>query len=390
MNIPVRKRFLRALAGTVSARPWWFVIGGVAAAVAALAYAQHSLQFQSSRNDLLGHKGEYIRLLENYKREFDGDDDFVIVVEGESPLRNREAVDALAKALVARESGSSPAGAGGERTFQAADVFYRLNFDALRPRLLYFLEAEQLDAIRKALRDAQPLLAISQNKPRLDTFLDVMTAMVTRIGSVDETRRRQMEGFLPTLGHIVTRMAEFRPDADPWGTVSPWFGALVGPALTGEAAAQLRWRGYNVYRDGRVFVMTVRPSTDSASNKTEAHAEMIARLRRAIEKVRAAFPQQRISLTGEPVLGHDEMMTARDDTERATWLTVLLVGALFAWSFREMLRPLLALAATLLVVALSLGLATLTVGHLNIITVTVAVMIVGLGMDLGIQLIARY
>ena len=390
MSVSTRERILGSLAKAVSARPWWFVIGGLAAALAALGYAQHSLEFKSSRHDLLGHEGECFHLLENYTQEFDGEDDLVIVVEGDSPVRNREAVDALAAALVAREGGPSTSTAGGEIRFQSADVFYRLDFDALRPRLLYFLSVEELDTIRKSVREARPLLAIMQNKPRLDTFLDVMTAMVTRIDAMDETRRRQMEAFLPTLSRIITRMAEFRPDADSWGTVSPWFGALISPALTGDAAAQVRWRGYNVFRDGRLFVMTIRPSFSPASGKAESQAAVIAGVRHAIEKVRRRFPQQRISLTGEPVLGHDEMNTARNDTERAMWLTVILVGALFSWSFREMLRPLLAVVATLVVVALSLGLATLTVGHLNIITVTMAVMIVGLGMDLGIQLIARY
>ena len=37
-----------------------------------------------------------------------------------------------------------------------------------------------------------------------------------------------------------------------------------------------------------------------------------------------------------------------------------------------------------------MGYATLSVGHLNMITVTFAVMILGLGIDLGIQFIARY
>jgi hypothetical protein len=63
---------------------------------------------------------------------------------------------------------------------------------------------------------------------------------------------------------------------------------------------------------------------------------------------------------------------------------------LFSLSFREVLRPLLAVGCMLIVLAASMGYATLTIGHLNMITVTFAVMILGLGIDLGIQFIARY
>ncbi len=90
------------------------------------------------------------------------------------------------------------------------------------------------------------------------------------------------------------------------------------------------------------------------------------------------------------MLDYDEMRESESDATKATVLTLVLICILFAVSFRELLRPVLAVGCMMIVLAVSMGYATLSVGHLNMITVTFAVMILGLGIDLGIQFIARF
>ena len=48
------------------------------------------------------------------------------------------------------------------------------------------------------------------------------------------------------------------------------------------------------------------------------------------------------------------------------------------------------IASMAIVLAVCMGYTTLAVGHLDMITVTFAIMILGLGIDLGIQFVARY
>src|SRR5258707_11706473 len=84
------------------------------------------------------------------------------------------------------------------------------------------------------------------------------------------------------------------------------------------------------------------------------------------------------------------MLQSRKDATKATALTFVLICVLFVAGFREVLRPLMAVVTMLIVLAGCMGYATLSVGHLNMITVTFNVMILGLGIDLGIQFIARY
>jgi len=60
------------------------------------------------------------------------------------------------------------------------------------------------------------------------------------------------------------------------------------------------------------------------------------------------------------------------------------------FGFRDWLRMLLSVCCLIMVIGITMGYTTLTIGHLNIITITFAVMILGLGEDLGVQFISRY
>ena len=63
---------------------------------------------------------------------------------------------------------------------------------------------------------------------------------------------------------------------------------------------------------------------------------------------------------------------------------------MFFFAYGEVSRPLLALVALLASVVVSLGVTTVTIGHLNIISQAFIVMLLGLGIDFGIQFLGRY
>lgn len=74
----------------------------------------------------------------------------------------------------------------------------------------------------------------------------------------------------------------------------------------------------------------------------------------------------------------------------ATLITLALITIMFFFAYGEVSRPLLALVALLASVVVSLGVTTVTIGHLNIISQAFIVMLLGLGIDFGIQFLGRY
>src|SRR5262249_23022960 len=119
--------------------------------------------------------------------------------------------------------------------------------------------------------------------------------------------------------------------------------------------------------------------------------------RRAIEAVRGAiaklkpdFPTIQAGVTGGPALSNDEMSSAFHDSEIATMLAFALTLFVMTVAFVQVGKPLLMLGVLALSVAWSMGITTLTVGHLSIFSVMFISIVIGIGIDYGIYFLFRY
>ncbi len=271
----------------------------------------------------------------------------------------------------------------------ASDIYSHVPLDAFEPWYLYYLTVDELHRVATAVTEFKRLVSMLQQDPRLSQFYEAMSLMLEDMSVANAAEQADMKAFIPTLSRITAGMAVVATDQSPDASESsPWAAAFFDDEVLAQVEDEMRGQGYQMFLNGRMFVALVHPR--GLADAGVAHGATIAKLRRILNDVRETFPDVQISLTGEPVLDHDEMQSSQQHALRATLLTLGLIAALFAVGFHELLRPLLAVVSMVLVVVISLGYATLTVGHLNLITVTFAVMILGLGIDLGIQFIARY
>lgn len=114
------------------------------------------------------------------------------------------------------------------------------------------------------------------------------------------------------------------------------------------------------------------------------------RLREIREKLKAEFPAITLGFTGWPVLQADEMETTNRDMTLATIIALIGILIIFVLAFRNPLHPLLAMAALLIGLAITYGFTTLTIGHLNILSIVFVLIIIGIGIDFGIHMVSRY
>lgn len=386
----VRRNFLAVVSVALCRAPWAFVGIGAALAVVAGVYAARQLEFKTSRNDLIGRDSEYWRLYSRYAEEFGAEEDYLIVVESGRPDRNRAAVDALARQLVAPANNPSPADSPQAQQFTTADVFHRVNYEALEPWFLYYLPVADLTQIAGSLQDFNQLVTLLQQNPRLATFFDAMNQMLEQMATATGEQRLRMDAFLPTITAIVQQLGAADGSAEKWRLLSPWANAFFSEAMVSEAEQQMKWEGYHVFRNGQTYVILVHPRLGGGISAPDHHAATVPKLRRIIGAARQQFPDIQLSLTGEPVLDNDEMDVSQRDATRSAALTLVLMAIVIVFGFRDWLRMLLSIGCLILVIAMTMGYATLVIGHLNIITITFAVMILGLGEDLGVQFISRY
>lgn len=74
----------------------------------------------------------------------------------------------------------------------------------------------------------------------------------------------------------------------------------------------------------------------------------------------------------------------------ASLVSMIGVGLLFVAGFGGVRHALLANAILLVGMAWAFGYVTLSVGHLNILSITFTVTLIGIGIDFGVYYVARY
>jgi hypothetical protein len=370
------------------------VIAGILLAVVSSFYAVGRLEFKTSQNDLIGRNSEYWRVYSEYAREFRSEEDYIIVVESDQPERNRAVVDALVSGLLAATNNPAPGDSPIAQLFKPGDLYYRVDLQAFQPWFLYYLSLEDLNC----LKDFPQLVFVLEHQPNIAGFLHVANESLMQLGLAGPEREKCTWGFVPMMTTVVKQVGDLAAAQAPGEWHSPWMQAFVGPEDSEKAEEQMKWQGYQTFRGGRMFLLLIHPRLGKET-ADEHHEATIPKIRRIMSQAGQQFPGVGINLTGEPVLNYDEMRQSQSDATKATMLTAVLLFLLYAVTFPRMMRISRLLAFTLVAVLISsmavvlavcLGYTTLAVGHLNMITVTFAIMILGLGIDLGIQFIARY
>lgn len=354
---------LAALARAVARYRPWFLAGHVVLAALAVFYTVRHLQFDTRRGNLVGENLRYHRNFLQFRAEFPKPDDLVVVIESEDPEANRQFAERLAARLEAEPG-----------LFHR--VFYKGDLKLLGNKALHFLSSEQLRQLRDQLEHYRPFLETVAQTTNLVSLFDQVNTWFRTARSAPEDRQQALLEALPALETILAQARDclHRPGLPPSPGVAALFNA-GNEALHAE---------YLAYDGGRLFLVTTYPPS------VELEGAAITRLRQLVEETRWEVPGVNVGITGEPVLEWDEMRQSQRDTARASLVAFVLCAAIFIIGYRETGRPLKAMACLLVGVAHTLGFATATVGHLNILTITFVPILVGLAIDFGIHLVTRY
>ena len=113
-------------------------------------------------------------------------------------------------------------------------------------------------------------------------------------------------------------------------------------------------------------------------------------LRETVAAVKADFRDINAGVTGQKALDEDEKNLAMRDIGLATILSLIGLAVLLIVFWRGIIRPLLAVAVLVIALCVTFGLTTLFIGHLNLLSVTFAPMLLGLGIDYAVHWFARY
>lgn len=102
------------------------------------------------------------------------------------------------------------------------------------------------------------------------------------------------------------------------------------------------------------------------------------------------YPDFRFERTGMTAVGRDEMDSVGPMTTVITLLALVCVFVLLIWNFRSVMTPILTLLPIMAGIIWSLGVITLALGQLNLFTVMIMVILLGLGIDFSIHIATRF
>jgi hopanoid biosynthesis associated RND transporter like protein HpnN len=333
----------------------WVTLFALALSGASFFYAAGNLGINTSTGDMISKDVPYRLGWEDFKRAFPVlGDSIVVVVDGDSADIAEDSAAALATRLNAEKE------LFGDVYWPGSDPFFRRNG-------LLYLSRDELTTLTDRLADAQPLLARLITDNSLRGLMEILTEAVDEVVKGTETG-----GGLVRLFDAMA--ATFEAETMGRRRYLGWQEVMSGDA--GEAGDRRRIIIVQaVERQGELLLGT----------------GAIARIR-ALSGELGLVPANgvRVRLTGSVPLDYEELLSAAKGAANAAIISVILVALLLFAGLRSPRLVLVTLATLLMGLVWTAAFATLTVGHLNLISVGFAVLFVGLGVDFGIHFALRY
>ena len=337
------------------------------------------LTFKTGRGDLVSKDLPYVKLYKDYRKHFKDLEGMVIVAEGGTTTRMAQFSENLASRLKSYPDLFSK-------------IIYKFDTSYFRSRFLLYLDPEDLKSMQKKLEDHRDFIETVNASPGLNPLINqinneisfgmVDSLMVDFLGDDenDEEENKKDENDLKLLIKILEEMNGSLENN--YHYQSPW------QSLFNSNEESLRDKGYLVSKNEKLLFILVVPNEDETS--FTGYKDSVYFARDLIAEVKKDFPEIEVGLTGEDVISTDEMITTQQDVELASKIALSGVSLLFIIAFRGIVKPLLAVLSLLVALAWSLGFTSLTVGHLNILSVVFTTILIGLGIDFGIHILERY
>ena len=353
----------------------WAVLAGVAAAL----LGTYGLRIDTSRTNMVSEDNPDQARYQQFLRDFGAALSVVVVIEGDDVEQNRRYADELATALRAAPL--------------VGEVVNRIHSDAFRRwALLYADEGRIRDVARlgRALRD----LAGSGEHPPivLAGLAGVFSELNALFGRLEEG---DTEGLAPLsdLGESET--------AGPRGGLEDVFGVLV------EALRKPDWtelalvrktddgaleragadeKGYLAAEGGRLMLLFVQPETSNDEAST------LIRFVGSVEETarRLAPAGVWVGVAGYPSYIAAEMTIVADDLTKTTLYALAGVTVLFLLFYGSLAVTVVVYVPLVVGVLLDLGFTAVTYGRINMLSSGFLAFLVGLGVDFGVHIVARF
>ena len=331
------------------------------------------LTISSSYNDLVSPEEPGQARFLSFLQEFGGANDLVVVLDGDPDIL-LSSVEKFAAAIKTEKK-------------YVRSVFYRIDIKKLLNRLPFFIPKEFLREGLEKISNYQPVIERLSALRDLPGILELMGD-----GFGNEIPGLQVDPTIagPALQIPLEIFREWRGRLEDSSRDGIDWVELIGKVGSTEGTP-IASRGYLSSRDGRMLFLFIRPT--STSDEITFVGEFVRAARHACERVLEKDPSLRssvkVALTGMPAHRLTELEAVNADVAKSTSISVVLVIMILILGFRSWKKITLAIIPLGCGMIITVGLISLTVGRLNLISSAFLAILFGIGIDFGIYLIRR-
>ncbi len=410
----MRIKSLKRLAEIISKYPVWIVAIALVLTFLSAFVTIKKLRISADYYDMISDSRKYKRDYVNFTREFGDTEMIYVVIEVEEhPERAKKFADALSIELAKFQN-------------DIKKIFFKIDYTKFGRNILLFLDPATITQLKNVLtKNASGVKMMAEMKDLNDLLKIVnenlernlrknLKNKVTREG-VEELKKwitvfryinaRYVDKYISeNVQKAREQKARFQSEYQMLKNIIQAFilsferGAvpesLFAEIMTAPELKQLikgvskNQDGYLFTDNGKLLLMMILPNKNM--NELNIIKEPLRKMREALAQTLKKFPGVKAGITGRVVLQADEMNTSNSDMAKASIISLFIVTILFMLFFKNLPRPLLTSLALIVAIGLTFGVATITVGHLTILSIVFTVILIGLGIDFGVHILSRY
>jgi len=363
----MREKILRKLAQLQTNYPWKMLILVIAVTIVCIILAS-GIQITPKWSDMLpkGDKrtAEFDRILD----EFNSASSIVIVVQGEEEKIKAFADNIAPKLLVPITNPKNKT----EKKVYVRRVDYKQDVDFIRNHGFALIKESDLKNMRDIFQDPNlvPLLTNINNSFEKE-YIETDKSLSSREKEDGAYRfLNGIENWLVVMENYLS--GEELPQREVY--------SAVDKLLVGEP--------YFISYDRKALILNVIPNFSMM--EAFLMVEGTDAVQSVVTETLKDFPGVQAGLTGTIPMGRDEMVYGTQGVEYTSIISMIAIGVLLILSFRMWVAPVLALLNLLIGLIWAAGLSAILVPVLNIMTLMFFVVLIGLGIDFSIHIIAGF
>lgn len=354
----------RAAAFVLRNRVWIISVGGLLAAGGL--FLGTGIAMQSQAKDMMPPGTPAVREFERIEDAFGSTATVVVAVEGPSDHTMIQVAERIAGAAAQDPvvaSGSRPITVEIDRDFVREWGLLLQPAEDLRPLVDRYRRTDLLSFIRGMNDSFEGEYLSGDGQEKLDSDREADEAV----------------DIMTTVEHFVIDLREYLQSPAP--TTATSLGRSLADTFTlGES--------YTFDPEHRMLLFSVAPTFPI--EELDRATEFVQSLRAITNEAALSYPGTTVYLAGDMVQTVDEQEALSADLLIPGLLAVGLIFVLFLFSFRQVRSMLFALVTLIAGICIEIGIIALSLGELNLLTSSFAVVLIGLGIDFGIHIVSNY